>query len=824
LIPLLTIQLVAGSTSAAAQHVKDGAIQIDGAGNDEGWRSIAWSDGFVQHDPNEGDPPSERTRVKSAYDTFAVYFLVEAFDSQPDQIVGRLTRRDALSASDWIHVWLDTFDDDRTAYRFSVNPAGVKQDARVSDEVEDINWNGIWEVGTHTSTTGWIAELRIPLSQLRYHAGRGSWGFQVGRDLVRLGEKSYLSSTPRGSTTIVRHFATLDGLDELPSSWPASIEPYALGGVEVDASDPSLTGTLGGEARLGLCASMNLSLTINPDFGQVEADPSALNLSSAELFFEDKRAFFLEGKELFDYRLGWGDGDRSTLFYTRRIGRAPSGGSSLGDDEEIIESPLSTPILGAVKLTGKTSDGWSIGLLEAITGDANGTIDGPAGDRERTLEPLSNAAVARVAKDFREGQTTVGLMATHLFRRPDEDTRHELIDQAVSGGVDINHRVGDYQVIARAHASHLAGTPAAIEEVQRSPVHYFQRPDADHLKLDPERESLSGWGATLVAGKTSGKHWRAAAGAQISSPEFNPNPLGYLPRADAQFGFLWAQYREDDPGPLHRSYLFNFNLWGQKTFGNEINAIGGNINATWILPDTSMLWAGTGRDLEGYSVNLLFGGPALRRPGGWAGWAGGQTDDRKPVTFLGDFFAYYDDDGAGYALFGFLTLKVRPAPSVEIALEPWIERRIYNHQFVEEIDGASIVGHLAQTTTSLALRANWTLTPELSLQIYASPYLSSGTYTDFREVTDARAREYSDRFQPYDYGGDDRFRFAQLRSNVVVRWEYLLGSTLFVVWSHEQTLDDAEHGTLDLDRDLAALVRSDSIDTVLVKVSYWLAL
>ncbi len=824
-IPLL-ILLAASSTSAAAHRVKSGTIEIDGTGDDLGWKEVAWSDGFVQYDPNEGAPPSERTRVKSAYDDDAVYFLVEAFDSQPDQIVGRLTRRDEVSTSDWIHVWLDTFGDGRSAYRFSVNPVDVKQDARVNDEVEDVNWDGIWDVRTTTSSVGWTAEFRIPFNQLRYNTEEGRWGFQVGRDLTRKSERSFFSSTPHGTTTLVRHFAQLEGLEALPSSSALSLEPYALGGVEVDDGDRSLKGTLGGEMRLGLGASMNLAVSINPDFGQVESDPSVLNLSSTEVFFDEKRSFFLEGKEQLDFPFGYGDGDlgRYRLFYTRRIGRAPTGGSSLTDDEEIEDAPANTPILGAVKLTGKTNDGWGIGLLDALTDGTEGTISGPDGLHQRTLEPLSNALVARVSKDFRNGQTTTGVILTHLVRRSEADTNSELVTQAVAGGADFSHRIGDYQLLARVFGSELAGTPAAIEEVQRSSVHYFQRPDAAHLTLDPDRESLAGWGTSIVAGKTNGKDWRGAAGVVVTSPGFDPNPLGYLPRADQQLGFLWAQYREDDPGPGYRNYVINVNLSGTKTFGNEITSVGGNVNATFTFPDTSYFYFGAGRDLEALSVNALFGGSGIERPGDWFGWIGGQTDDRAPVNFLGEVFGGYNDDRSGGYFGTYILLKMRPASSVEISLQPTVERDIRDFQWVDEIDDLSIVGHLRQLTASVALRANWTLTPDLSLQIYASPYLSAGRYENFRAVTDPHAARYRDRFSPYDYDGDDRFIFAQLRSNVVIRWEYLLGSTLYLVWSHEQSLDDDQHGTLDLGRDFSGLVTSPTLDTVLFKLSYWLAI
>lgn len=786
------------STAAAlATHVARDSIVVDGLADDAGWRDVRRASGFVQQEPDEGRPATERTIVRAAFDDGALYFLIEAEDSQPEQILGQLTRRDTQSSSDWVHVWLDTHEDGRNAYRFSVNPAGVVQDARVYDDgLEDASWDVVWEAKARTSTSGWTAELRVPLSQLRYDQGRPRWGFIARRDLRRRNEKSWLVAMPRGSGRLVSLFGKLDGLGELPSAWDLAVVPYLRGGLTRDAGVGGLAGSAGVDVRFGLGASVNLDVSVNPDFGQVEADPSTLNLTAREVYLEEKRGFFLEGREILRYSLGLGDNNPETLFYSRRIGKEA--------------------ILGAAKLTGKTSGGWSIGLLDAVTA---------SGDDE----PLANAAVLRLSKDLREGRTIVGLIATHLARDL-EDPTSELLTQAASGGVDLSHRFFDgLEVRAKLYGTAVSGTTEAITAVQESSVRYFQRPDATHVELDPTRTSLAGWGGQLVFGKLAGPHWRAMLAAQVQSPELEVSPLGYLPSADAQTVVAWGQLRGDEPGETFRQWQVNVNAWGTRTFGGESKGLGGNVNLWGMLVDWVELWAGAEYLGSGLDVTALRGGPALLRPARVVGWAGGMTDARSSVVVLVDSWIERSDDDAGHAAGVKVTAKLHPAPWLELSLIPGWEHLRDDAQYLDTLDPTSpsptwLVGHLHRETVSLAMRVNWTIDPQLSVQLYASPYLSGGNYRTPRAVVAPRAATWTERFEAADYDGPTRFLFSELRSNVVVRWEYALGSTLFAVWSHGQSEEREDRGRVIVARDLPDLTRAPAVDTVMVKLAYWLAL
>lgn len=786
-----------GSPAAHATWMAGDSVDVDGAWTDDVWRRTAWVEGFVQQEPTPGEVPTERTRVKIAYDAAAIYIVVDALDSDVTSIHSRLTRRDEPSASDWVHVWLDTFDDGRSAYRFSVNPSGVKQDARVGDEGEDVEWDAVWEAGVRTSTSGWSAELRIPLAELRYGGELRRWGVQLARHISRRGETSYFSATPPGTDAIVRYFGSLHGLEKLPSTWALSLEPYALGSARLDADGAQPGATGGGEARLALGAGMKLSLSVNPDFGYVESDPSLLSLGSAEVFIPEKRRFFLEGQELLDYPLGFGVKSEDTnLFYSRRIGR-------------------NAPILASLKLVGKTDNGWSVGIVDAVTGEGS-VADAP--------EPLGNALAARVVRSSDDDRTTVGMMGTYSQRSPDGADQAILPSQALSGGFDFGHRVDDFELIVRAYWSQVRGTAEAMAVVQQSSVHYFQRPDAPHLALAPDLRSMSGWGATVVAGKTSGSAWRGGVAAMFTSPGFDPNALGYLPRSDDQQVLLWGQLREDEGGALHRNWRLDATAWAHRTGGGELTSLGGELAGTWTFPNTSWVEVSFARDMEALDVSALFGGPALRRPGIWYATISGQTDERADVVLSGELYLDERDEDAGRTLGALAQLAATPAPSLRLSLEPTIEAHTLDHQWVDQQGELPVVGRLSQMTASLAVRADWTLTTELSVQVYAAAYLTAGTYTSFREVTRAAAAEYVEQFSATSYAGANRFRFGELRANAVIRWEYVLGSTLSLVWSHEQAMFDELRGTLDVVDDLGGLFGQPSSDTVLLKLSYWFAL
>ncbi|HEX6036992.1 DUF5916 domain-containing protein, partial [Longimicrobium sp.] len=475
---------------------------VDGRLDDAVWAAAPVATDFVQQRPNVGEPASQRTEVRVVYDGDAVYVAVRAWDTAPDSIAAQLGRRDATGLiSDYVQVILDSYHDRRTAFRFGVTPRGVKRDVfHYDDTSEDATWDGVWTAETTVDSAGWSAEYRIPFSQLRYRPGAGeqTWGINVLRDLARKDERSYWSPMPPTGSGFVSRFGTLTGMRGLSSPRRLELLPYTVGRVTADGrvsdddpfrspTDPSMS--FGADVKYGLTSNLTLTATINPDFGQVEADPSRVNLSAFEVRFDERRPFFVEGVDVFNFGLGSGD----ALFYSRRIGRQPQGG--VNAPTEWVDAPTNTTILGAAKLTGRTSGGWTVGLLNAVTAEERTRYVAPGldGVEETVTEPMTNYAVGRVRRDFRRGLTSVGAIATSVNRRMDGiDGLAFLPNAAYTGGIDWRHRVGAWQFNGFVLQSTVRGDTLAIQRLQRSSARLFQRPDATHVEYDPSLTALNG--------------------------------------------------------------------------------------------------------------------------------------------------------------------------------------------------------------------------------------------------------------------------------------------------------------------------------------------
>ena len=488
----------AGATADLIRSVRAsrrvGTVAIDGRLDETAWSAARASGQFWQREPNEGAPVQQDTEFRVLYDDDAIYVGVRAVDDQPSRVRGLLTRRDADSSSDWIIVGIDSYRDKRTSFTFALNPASVQRDLLIYDDVqEDDSWNAVWEGASSVDDKGWVAEFRIPYSQLRFaSADEQTWGIQVARVVQRTQEVSFWSETPTSKQQRVSLFGRVDGIRDIKPSRRVELLPYTLGGArfaEVDDSDPfndsaSPEFGLGVDFQLGVTTNFTLSGTVNPDFGQVEADPSEVNLSANETFFPEKRPFFLEGADIFQFGLAQGDDDDAVeqLFYSRRIGAPPHGEAS--GDSVYSQQDGTTNILGAGKLSGKTSRGWSVGVLTAVTAKEHAQVELSDGtERDELVEPLANYTVLRLKKDFNGGRTNLGGAMTGVHRSLADTGLEFLHDSAYGGGVQLSHRslTGRWLADARVMGSSVHGDPEALDETQRASQRYFQRPDAKHL-------------------------------------------------------------------------------------------------------------------------------------------------------------------------------------------------------------------------------------------------------------------------------------------------------------------------------------------------------
>jgi hypothetical protein len=850
---------------AVAIRISAGAVALDGRLTEPGWQSAVPISDFIQRDPHEGAPVTEQTEARVLYTDAAIYIGVRAFDSHPDQIKGTLTRRDQDSPSDWIMVGIDSYHDRRTAFVFAVNPAGVKRDIYLFDDTNDDEaWNAVWDVATSRDSLGWVAEFEIPLSQLRFAKGdEHEFGFNIVRTISRLNEEQHWRLIPKNESGVVSKFGDLVGIRGIRPPRRLEVQPYVVAQgsrFPAEEGNPFATGhagtaRVGGDLLFGVTSNLTLTATINPDFGQVEADPAVVNLSAFETFFQEKRPFFTEGLDAFRFNIGLGDGDggQEELFYTRRIGRAPQGEADpRGGYAETIGQ---TTILGAGKLSGKTASGWTLGFLGALTGEEQaGAVDSAGTRYADVVEPRSTYLVSRVARDFRNGKTVLGLFGTGTLRDlPSDGSLDFLRSSAFALGANWEHRFrrDTYRLRGWVAGSGVFGSAQAIDETQRSSARYYQRPDNDYVTYDPTRTSLGGFASQVEFGKIGGGSYRFIVALDTRSPGFEVNDLGFQREADRTIQALWGQRRWTKPGKLFRDVSINLNQWSGWSYGWDRLSVGGNVNAHFTFLNYWSTAFGVNRNFPGLSTGALRGGPAIIDPGNWNGWGYFESDSRKTIRVSAQGSGWTQPTSGSAAFNASVDLRWRPLTNLDLSASPNVGKTHDNWQYVDTPDALGaphyVFADLRQTTVGMQFRGSLTFLPTLSLQLYVEPFVATGAYAGYKEVSNPRAPVYADRFARYagdqlasdadgnvlvdlnrdgtaDFALDNpNFRYLSLRGNAVLRWEYRRGSTLFLVWQHGR--EESNHqGTFNLREGLDQLFHTPARNTLLVKINYWLSI
>src|SRR6266704_2517169 len=648
---------------------------IDGRDDDPVWREAPPVTGFQEWRPSEGGPPKLPTEAKIAYDAANLYVFVRAFDPHPDSIITVLARRDYFTPSDMIWLFLDSYHDRRTGYEFGVNPSGVKLDAQIyNDGNEDFAWDAVWDVATRVDSLGWTAEFRIPLSQLPYGRGRShTFGFTVDRDLYRYAQRVSWPLFRQSVAGLVSQFGEVDGLDGLEAPRRLEAAPYFVTKNVSQISNNTLGRgqdlTVGADLKYRVASNLKLDATINPDFGQVEADPGVLNLSAFETFFREQRPFFVQGAGQFQWNVNCtAVNDCSTgegLVYSRRIGRAPELSGVYSD----TTSPAFTTILGAAKLTGRLPGGLTIGAVDAVTAHERG-----AGDV--TIEPTTNYGVLRLRQDLRGGESRIGGIVTIVNGDNDSWSSPYLHSSAYVGAADFRHRFpgGRYELSGSVDFSRVAGSAQAIANTQQSSTHNYQRPDV--LRFDATRTSLSGDAEGLQFAKVSGNHLQFQTNVERRSPGFEVNDLGYLRRADQLVWSTWAAYNDRHARRLYNQFRWNFNWWQYWTTAGLPEERAFNTNTHTTFRNTwSLHFCGTVGQLgTTYCYSCARGGPTVRQDPYFAPWLGINGDDRKAIVpYL--WFNWFRGNGGRSRSFSFSPeLDFKIASRVTAAISPSYSR------------------------------------------------------------------------------------------------------------------------------------------------------
>ena len=864
-------------------------VTVDGRIDEEAWETARVMSNFVQGEPVEGGPAEHDTEVRMIVTEDAILVAARMWDADPSSIATQLVRRDGEGAFDWFKVGIDTNLDRRTGYIFTVTAAGVQGDAYMfDDEQEDDAWDAVWQSGVQIDDRGWTAEIRIPLSQIRFSASPDpqSWGINFARRRIENAETSYYALQSRTRRGKVSQFARLDDVVIANAVRRIEARPYILSSLErapAEAGNPFFDGSAGAarvgtDLRVGIGSAFALDATINPDFGQVEADPAQINLTAFEVFQEERRPFFVEDANLLGFSLA---GMRNSLFYSRRIGRSPSGGSLSGSD--FTDRPTNATILGAAKLTGRTSGGLSVGALFAATQDEKASAYFAASDSLATyrVEPAAQFGVLRMQQDFNDGMSRVSAIVTGMRRDlPGNGSFAFLPGTAYSTGLDFEHQWGDrtWAVGGLFALSHVRGDSLAIARIQRSSNHYWQRPDATRDEIDPTARSMTGaqWRVTLD--KQRGDHWTGGLWLGEITHGFEVNDIGYSnDREKLDAGFR-ISYREISPAWIFRNY--NFSLWSFHNWSHE--ALDDPWSAeSWRKAQTSSFFSlsGGGQFTNFWSLNTSLryspdtfsrtatrGGPVMVDPGSLSIDTRFNTDRRKSVNLDGTVSFSKGADGSGDRFTLRTGIEFRPSPTLEVSIGPNWSTTQNAAQYVTSTSTMEyeptfgrryLFANLEQKTLSMEARVNWTFSPTLTFQLYAQPFISSGDYVSYRQLAEAGSfsfREFDAGLptagpndavaclggsicrvgdtQHVDFDGDgiadyafgDRdFNFRSLLGNAVLRWEYRPGSTIFLVWQRQQSVS-TNLGDFDVGRDVDALFSAPAENVFMVKVNLWLGL
>lgn len=797
---------------------------IDGKLTDAGWDIVDWTTDFTEREPDENTPPTEQTKFKIVYDKNYLYFAFRCYDKNPKKIVKRLSRRDGFEG-DWVEVNIDSYHDKRTGFSFTSSVSGVKGDEFISENGNnwDGSWNPIWVLKTNVDEEGWTAEVRIPLSQLKFGNDKEQiWGIQVQRRFFRAEERSVWQRVPLDAAGWVSEFGELRGLINIQPQKQLEIQPFMVSQLKTypketgnpfrDGRDAKITGGL--DAKIGITNDLTLDLTINPDFGQVDADPAAIALDGFQIFFQERRPFFVENKNIFNYQFADG---QDNLFYSRRIGRSPQGYPNTSGSE-YVDIPVNTTILGAAKFSGKTKNGWSLGILESLTDKEFATIDNDGDRREEIVEPMTNYFVARAQKDFNNRNSYFGAIVTSTNRNLQGDALNYLRKSAYSFGLDFNHNWKNrkYYLTGNIVASQVNGSKEAITNTQRSLTHLFQRVDAGHVTVDENRTSLAGTGGRFEFGKSSVGHWRYYGLFSWRSPELELNDVGFLRQADdiKQIGILTHQTLK--PVGVFRRINTRFEQMTTYDFDGNHNrtqySLSSNANTTnnWYLNYQIVYKPRI------FTNTVLQGGPRFRYSEEVFNSVNIGTDSRKKLRFeLGAVYSQGKDNSFSYAEFN-TGLTFQPMNALTFSMYPNYSINKSKTQYVTQTTFGTtpryIMADIDQRTLSASVRVDYNINPNLTIQYYGEPYISRGKYNDFNRVTNPVANYYGDRIDVFnnnqisydvdndtylvdedtdgatDYGiGNPDFAYVQFRSNLVLRWEYIPGSEIFLVWSQGTT-------------------------------------
>ena len=854
----------------------DVPINVDGSLDEAAWQTAPPTTLFHQRDPVEWAAPSQRTEVRVGYDDAALYIGAHLYDTAPDSVIARLTRRDVSIAADQFFVYLDPNRDRRSGYYFGVNAAGTLYDGTLSnDGAQDNSWDAVWLGRARRTSDGWVVEMRIPFSQLRYAAGAApEWGIDFQRIIQRRSETVMCVHQPKTGQGFCSRFPALVGLRDLHTSRTVELLPYVTSKGEFighPVGDPfndgsRMTGDVGGDLRTSVGSRLTLNATVNPDFGQVEVDPAVVNLSDAETFFSEKRPFFVEGSSAFRFgnegansywNFNWPE---PTFFYSRRIGRGPEIGAP--GDAQYTNVPLGTTILGAAKLTGKLGSSWNFGTLHALTNREEADILRGGLKSEAGVEPLTYYGIASGLHEFKDRRYGLGLLGSTVLRSLDAPQFASGLDrQAFVGGVDgwVFLDAKKMWVISGYSAmSHVRGTQEAILAMQRNPRHYFQRPDAGEVRLDSSATSLTGNVTRLWLNKQQG-NWYSNAGFGFITPGLEMNDIGFSRSTDVINGHFALGRKWTKPNRIRKQQNLHGALFGSWDWDGVRTWGGGFLEGNTEFINNYSLDYEWAYNPQSQNDRATRGGPRMVNAPGTEFSLYFDTDSKRPLFYSLSAYSYTQPAaGNAYTWNVYPAVDIKPVPNLLVSVGPGYERSLDTSAYVEtDADPLAtatygnryLFADNHQTTLSANLRVNWSFSPRLSLQFFGQPYFTTAGYDNYKEFakggtydfntfgqsgasTVTHVKNETDDYYLLDPDGagpataiqvDNRsFNYRSMRGNAVLRWEYMPGSAFYLVWTQlRQDIDQTSDFSLRQSTRHVFDAHPDNI--FLAKVTYYFA-
>ncbi len=841
------------------------SVQIDGSLSEDFWKQAPAISDFTQLDPNEGTEPSEKTNVYIAYDDENIYVAARMLDSSPDSIQANLSRRDEDSNSDQFTVFLDPYNDKRTGFYFGITAAGTLKDGVLyNDDWDDNSWDGVWEGKVTRDSKGWIAEMRIPFSQLKFKSmDIQTWGIDFKRDLARRHETDYLVYIPKKESGFVSHFFDLKGIKDINPSNKLEILPYLTTKASYTShsvGDPFNDGSLykagfGADLKYNLGSNITLNAAINPDFGQVEIDPAVINLSDAETYFSEKRPFFVDGSSIFNFGYGgansnWGfNWGSPEFFYSRRIGANPHGSVPTAD---YVDYPTGTHILGAAKITGKIGNNFNIGAIQSVTQReyADYSLNGKTYEAE--VEPLTYYGILRGQNEFNSGRQGLGFISTVTQRFFKADTlKNEINQGAYTGGVDgwtFLDEDKTWVITGWGGYSYLKGDKQRILEVQESSQHYFQRPDSRTVSVDSNATTLSGYAGRIALNKQRGdSYFNSAIG--VISPGFDVSDLGFLWRTNIINMHAVGGYRWRNPTNWYRNASVNLAAFRSYNYDGNITWEGIFTNGSLQLLNYYSFYWNFAYNPHTINDRATRGGPVLINPKGYQVYFGANTDERNNFIFYLNYNGYWQSDNSYN--WGFEPdFTFRPTSSLLLSFQPRFERNYDRSQYINTFDDSYaantygkryVFGELNQKTFTAGIRINWTFTPKLSLQMYIQPLISTGSYVNYKELAKSGTYDFNvygqgnSTFDKSNYTadpdgagpaqtisiGNNDFNFTSLRGNAVLRWEYNPGSVFYFVWTQTRS-NNTSDPDFQFGKSITNMLDLHPDNIFLIKFTYWL--